>query len=120
MVSTGTAMAPPVASIGIAMAAGAVASGDAINSLSHCLAVLRLHPHRRAAPDMVDANAGFCRNCSSASALLRRRRARKAAGRLRLVLLLSDIGGLHLGTGARDRCYPRRSWVTEGVFLPAS
>src|SRR5712664_1741883 len=87
----GAAMATSVASIGIAMAAGAVATGGAVNSLSHCLAVLRLHPHRRAAPDMVDANSGFCRNCSSASALLRRRRARTAAGRLRLVLFFGDI-----------------------------
>src|SRR6267378_1593571 len=70
------AMAASVASIGIAMAAGAVASGDAINSLSHCLAVLRLHPHRRAAPDMVDANSGFCWNWTNASALVSLRRAR--------------------------------------------
>jgi hypothetical protein len=97
MVSTGTAMAPPVASIGIAMAAGAVASGGAINSLSHCLAVLRLHPHRRAAPDMVDANSGFCWNWTNASALVSRRRARTlmerqaAAGRVRWVVLLGNI-----------------------------
>src|SRR5260221_639599 len=70
------AMAASVAAIGIAMAAGAVATGGAVNSLSHCLAVLRLHPHRRAAPDMVDANSGFCWNWTNASALVSRRRAR--------------------------------------------
>src|SRR5260370_29184813 len=100
-------MAASVPAGGVAMAAGAVATGGAVNSLSHCLAVLRLHPHRRAAPDMVDAISGFCWNWTNASALVSRRRARtlmergSAAGRLRLVLLWDDID--HYQPASRSR-----------------